>query len=79
MFTGIINEIGTIEKIDKKGDWIVHVSASFHLGDLVIGTSVACDGICLTVIDKTSKCFVVQLSTETVRRQRLVGGRPEHW
>lgn len=68
MFTGIINEIGTIEKIDKKGDWIVHVSASFHLGDLVIGTSVACDGICLTVIDKTSKCFVVQLSTETVQK-----------
>ncbi len=68
MFSGIITEIGKIEKIDRRGDWTVHVSASFPLDDLAIGTSVACDGICLTVVEKAGSCFVVQLSTETVQK-----------
>lgn len=68
MFTGIIQEIGTIEKIDKGGDWTVWISASLSLTELPIGTSVSCDGICLTVIEKTDRCFVVQLSAETVQK-----------
>jgi len=67
MFTGIIQEIGTIEKIEKNGDWVLTISASFSMDALSIGASVACDGICLTVIEKTDRCFLVQLSTETVQ------------
>lgn len=68
MFTGIVQEIGTIEKIETKGDWVISISASFPLDALKVGTSIACDGICLTVVDKTDKCFIVQLSTETVEK-----------
>ncbi len=68
MFTGIIQEIGTIERVETKGDWMLWISASFPLSEIKIGTSIACDGICLTVIDKTDKCFVVQLSAETLSK-----------
>lgn len=68
MFTGIVQEIGRIEKIDTKGDWVVHVSASFPMEELRDGASIACDGICLTVTEKTDQCFVVQLSMETVEK-----------
>ncbi len=68
MFTGIIQNIGTVEKIETKGDWIVFLSASFPLDTLALGASIACDGICLTVVEKTDRCFLVQLSSETVSR-----------
>jgi len=68
MFTGIIQEIGTIEKIETKGDWKLSVSASFPMDTIELGSSVACEGICLTVIEKTDHCFAVQLSAETLSK-----------
>lgn len=68
MFTGIVQEIGTIETLETRGDWTVCISASFSLDALRIGTSVACDGICLTVADKNEKGFLAQLSAETLDR-----------
>jgi len=66
MFTGIIQEIGTIEKIETKGDWVVSISSSLNMDEVKVGASIACDGVCLTVITKNEHCFDVQLSTETL-------------
>ncbi|HBM90488.1 MAG TPA: riboflavin synthase [Rhodospirillaceae bacterium] len=68
MFTGIITDVGTVKVIDKKGDWIVQIESSAILDHLVLGASVACSGICLTVISKTDRSFDVQLSSETLEK-----------
>lgn len=67
MFTGIITDVGKIETLDTRGDWIAEITASTILDGLVIGGSVACSGICLTVIEMSERSFRVQLSTETLK------------
>lgn len=66
MFTGIIADIGVIKSIKKQGDWIVGIAAPSLLADMELGASVACAGMCLTVIEILPDSFKVQLSTETV-------------
>lgn len=66
MFTGIIQEVGTITSLDTRGDWIITISAPLTVKDLVIGASVACSGVCLTVINIFDTTFVVQVSRETL-------------
>jgi riboflavin synthase len=72
MFTGIIQDIGTVTAIDKKGDWIVTVTTRLPMANKALGASVAHNGICLTLIDvKPSPAgqgfhYKVQLSQETV-------------
>jgi riboflavin synthase len=68
MFTGIIQNIGTIACIDRKGDWAITVETSMPLNDAPIGASVACSGICLTLTDKGADFFNVQVSNETLSR-----------
>lgn len=68
MFTGIIQEIGRIISIDKSGDWIVTIRAPQTVQDLQVGGSVACNGICLTVIECNDLDFTVQISEETLNK-----------
>lgn len=77
MFTGIISDIGRIERIEKSGDWTVKIAATKPLADVALGASIACDGICLTVISKADKTFTVQLSAETVTRTVAQFWQPE--
>ena len=59
MFTGIIQDIGEIVAIDKKGDWTLTVAANkLPLDRMAIGASVACNGICLTVIAKAIRAAI---------------------
>ena len=84
MFTGIIQDIGEIVSIDKEGDWTLTIAArKLPLEKIAIGASVACNGICLTVVEKllasqsrASNCdqFKVQVSTETLSRTTAL-----HW
>ncbi len=67
MFTGIIQDIGEISAIDKRGDWTLTVIAKkLPLDKINLGASISCSGICLTVIEKQSAQFKVQISAETV-------------
>ena len=69
MFTGLVEEIGTIERIHTNADGIeLGIRAQKVLNDLKIDDSVSCSGICLTVIDVTNKLFTVQLVKETLDR-----------
>ena len=52
MFTGIVSDIGTIERVQSEGDTRVGIATSYDPDTIDLGASIACSGVCLTVIDK---------------------------
>ncbi|WP_337846019.1 riboflavin synthase [Sphingomonas sp.] len=72
MFTGIITDVGTIDSIEQRGDLRVRISTSYAMAEVALGASIACSGVCLTVIDKSAPgvpgWFTVDVSHETVSR-----------
>jgi riboflavin synthase len=66
MFTGIITDMGEIVSIDKQGDWKIRIRTKFNMNDMPIGASIACSGVCLTVIERGVDGFLVQVSQETL-------------
>ncbi len=72
MFTGIIEEVGRVAAItDVAGGKRVHISAGVVLQDLKRGDSVAVNGVCLTVIDKSADGFFSDVSFETLKKSNL--------
>lgn len=72
MFTGIIEELGTIRKITTAKDGArLEVSAKTVLADAKLGDSIAVNGVCLTVVDKAADWFAADASAETLRRTSL--------
>jgi len=68
MFTGIIQAVGHISHLTEgaSGDARVTVSAGgLDLADAQLGDSIACNGVCLTVVEKTADSFGVDVSAET--------------
>lgn len=77
MFTGIVEEIGTVEALGEiAGGWSLTVRASTVLEDSRPGHSIAINGACLTVTGLTDATFTVGLSPETLRRTNLGDLRP---
>jgi len=69
MFTGIVTDIGTISELEQRGDLRARIATSYDVGGIDIGASIACDGVCLTVIalgHTPSGWFDVEMSAETV-------------
>ena len=79
MFTGIVTDIGEILSIERTGVLDVRIETSYEAGNLDIGASVACDGVCLTVTDvghDPRMWFAVQASEETLSRTNLSQWEP---
>lgn len=72
MFTGIIEEIGTIKGI-KRGNRsvVLEVEARKILEDVNIGDSIATNGVCLTVVAIKGDCFLADVMPETLTRSNL--------
>lgn len=69
MFTGIVEEIGTVLSTqDTGGDLRVVIEAKTVLADAQLGDSIAVSGCCLTVVAITETAFAVELSKETVAK-----------
>ena len=68
MFTGIITDIGTIRSAEQRGDLRLVVATGYDLATVDLGASIACSGVCLTVVDKGDDWFAADLSAETVAR-----------
>jgi riboflavin synthase len=70
MFTGIVTAIGTIREIRNQGDLRVSVACPYDPAGIAIGASIACSGVCLTVVDRGGQpgdaWFAVDVSGETV-------------
>lgn len=71
MFTGIITDVGAIRKISRDGDMRVMLNTSFDTKTIDIGASIACSGVCLTVVDKGDDWFAVDVSAETLSCSNL--------
>jgi riboflavin synthase len=72
MFTGIVTAIGTVASAELRGDWRVRIAAPLDPARIDIGASIACSGVCLTVVDRGGAAgdawFDVDVSGETVSR-----------
>ena len=73
MFTGIITAIGRVEAIADKGDRLVRIGCGWDCATIHIGASIACSGICLTVVDRQDHWFEVAASAETIAVTTLGG------
>ena len=73
MFTGIITAIGEVRSIVKTGDWQLEIAAPWQCEQLALGASIACSGVCLTVVNTSKDSFFVEVSAETLARTTLSG------
>lgn len=73
MFTGLVEDIGTIERLDRRSDAVILTIApgSMDPAELALGESVAIDGVCLTVTERDARTFTVLAGGETLRRTNL--------
>lgn len=72
MFTGIIEEIGTIQSMkQQKTSMELTISTQHLLSDVKLGDSIAVNGICLTVTSYTDTTFCVDIMNETLKRTSL--------
>ena len=78
MFTGIIQAIGKIATLERRGgDARLRVQAGkLDLADVKLGDSIAVSGVCLTVIELSAKDFAADVSGETLARTTLGGLKP---
>jgi len=79
MFTGIVSDVGTVVRLEDRGDLRARIRCGYAPEGIALGASIACDGICLTVVDRgpdgAGAWFDVDLSAETVARSNVRRGR----
>ena len=68
MFTGIVTDVGEVVSAEQRGDLRLRVKTAYDLSTVDMGASIACSGVCLTVVDKGGNWFAVDVSAETVSR-----------
>lgn len=76
MFTGIVTDVGRIVDTKVTGDLRARIATRYDVGGIDIGASIACDGVCLTVVALGSdphNWFDVEISAETVSKTNVGG------
>jgi riboflavin synthase len=77
MFTGIVEELGTVAAVDDQGDAIrLTVRAGTVLEDAGLGDSISVNGCCLTVAERTDDTWTADVMQETLDKTSLYGVRP---
>ena len=71
MFTGIVTDIGEIIELEQRGDLRARIKTAYETASILIGASIACDGVCLTVVDVGDDWFDVEISAETVSKTTI--------
>jgi len=74
MFTGIITDIGTVLAVEQRGDLRARIGTGYDIAGIDIGASIACDGVCLTVIAlgaEPQNWFDVEISAETLSKTNI--------
>ncbi|SFA71672.1 riboflavin synthase alpha chain [Poseidonocella pacifica] len=71
MFTGIITDLGSIRKLEHRGDLHARIGCGYDMGSVDLGASIACDGVCLTVVEKGDDWFDVDISAETLDKTNV--------
>ncbi|MGP3698636.1 riboflavin synthase [Rhodobacter sp. NSM] len=81
MFTGIVTDIGRVLELERKGDLRARIATGYDVQTIDIGASIACDGVCLTVVATCSEpegWFEVSISGETLSKTVLGGWQVGH-
>jgi riboflavin synthase len=68
MFTGIVTDVGTVRRVEQRGDLRLEIATGYDTATIDLGASIACSGVCLTVVDKGEDWFAIDVSGETVSR-----------
>jgi len=68
MFTGIITDVGRVTGVEHRGDRRLRIGTAYDTASIDMGASIACSGVCLTVVDKGPDWFAVEVSAETLSR-----------
>ncbi|MEM5467771.1 MAG: riboflavin synthase [Celeribacter marinus] len=74
MFTGIITNVGHVLELEQKGDLRARIGCDYDVDGIDIGASIACSGVCLTVIalgTAPQNWFDVQISAESVSKTNI--------
>ena len=72
MFNGIIFNQGIVKKIKKRSKGLnIFISSKIKLSQKDLGSSIACDGVCLTLISVKNKLYEFYLSNETILRSKF--------
>jgi len=75
MFTGLVTDIGRVTSVEQDGDTRLTISSAYDMVGVEIGASIACAGVCLTVVDKGTNdrkgWFKADVSTETLSKTTL--------
>ena len=74
MFTGLITDVGDVIAVDRPSDLRARIGTTYDIDTIVLGASIACDGVCLTVVDTGSDprpWFAVEISAETVSKTNI--------
>lgn len=78
MFTGIISDVGRILEVESRGDTRARIATRYESVSIDHGASIACDGVCLTVIETgisdDTNWFDVEISAETLSKTNLALG-----
>ena len=68
MFTGIVTDVGEVVSAEQRGDLRLCIRTGYDLSSVELGASIACSGVCLTVVDKGEDWFAVDVSAETISK-----------
>lgn len=68
MFTGIVTDVGEVLSAEQRGDLRLQIRTAYDLASVDLGASIACSGVCLTVVDKGEDWFAVDVSAETASK-----------
>ncbi|SFC55562.1 riboflavin synthase [Tropicimonas isoalkanivorans] len=71
MFTGIVTDIGDVRVLERRGDLRARIGTSYDMQTVAVGASIACSGVCLTVVDRGTDWFDVDISAETVSKTNI--------
>lgn len=81
MFTGIVSDIGEVKKLTGKNDLTATIACGYGVDTIDIGASIACSGVCLTVVEKGKtnddrSWFSVDISAETIDKTMVGSWNP---
>jgi riboflavin synthase len=80
LFTGLIQDLGKIQSLERRGEgFFLTVATGLSLADVKVGDSIAVDGVCLTAVRLGGRTFTAEVSPETLERttlSRAAAGRP---
>lgn len=71
MFTGIVTDIGTVTEVEQRGDLRARIQNAYDMAGVDMGASIACNGVCLTVVGKGPDWFDVDISAETISKTNI--------